>query len=98
LVTVCAAVSATALAGCITTVDPETNDSTADGSKPAITEPSTEINTTADLEVILDLETEYVLFTASDLATVGPVSESDRLGPSVPIELSTDEQGECLGA
>ena len=90
LVTVWAAVSATALAGCITTVDPETNDSTADGSKPAITEPSTEINTTADLEVTLDLETEYVLFTASDLATVGPVSESDRLGPSVPIELSTD--------
>lgn len=90
LVTVCAAVSATALTGCITTVDPETNDSTADGSKPATTEPSTDINTTADFEVLLDLETEYVLFTANDLATVGPVSESDRLGPSVPIELSSD--------
>jgi hypothetical protein len=51
---------------------------------------TTEINTDVDFRATLHLDTERVLFTASDIAGVGAVSVSDRMGPTVPVELTSD--------
>ncbi len=72
-------VGAICLAGCAGTTDEtETGD----------TEMTTEIDTDAPFRAMLVVDDDHVLFTAVEIAAVGPVSESERTGISMPIELT----------
>lgn len=80
----CGTAGVATIAGCLgsagESIDPTTGESTIE---------TTEINTDVDFRATLHLDTERVLFTASDIASIGAVSVSDRMGPTVPVELTS---------
>ena len=74
------------LAGC---AGRESAGSTTDAGGTADGDAASSINDDAALEATLELDGETrVLFTGTDVATVGAVSTGARIGPSVPLELS----------
>jgi len=81
----CGTAGVAGIAGCLGSVgengDSPTGESTTE---------FTDINTTVDFRATLHLGTERLLFTASDIASIGAVSVSERMGPTVPVELTSD--------
>lgn len=51
---------------------------------------TTEINTDVDFQATLHLDTEHLLFTASEIAGIGAVSVTERMGPNIRVELTSD--------
>jgi len=76
-------VGAVGLAGCTGT--------TSESDEPAArdAEMTTAVDTDAPFRARL-VDDESVLFTAAEIAAIGPISESERTGPAVPIELTEE--------
>ena len=89
------AVGAVGLAGCAGPTDDSGESDESDEAAAGADGPSTEIDTDAAFRATLVVDESHVLFTAAEIASVGPISESERTGISMPIEL-TDEGTESV--
>jgi hypothetical protein len=85
VVVCCGTAGVAAIAGCLGSTGESDNSLTGQS-----TTETSKINTDVEFRATLHLDTERVLFTASDIAGVGAVSVSDRMGPTVPVELTSD--------